>query len=80
MDIFHIGYILLLPALDQPDEEYGTKMARLLHRAQKAGLKTSIDVSNLTTHTYHYKDAVSAYHMLMKDRTQALSVIINWED
>ena len=44
VNIFHIGYILLLPALDQPDDEYGTKMARLLHRAQKAGMKTSIDV------------------------------------
>lgn len=44
VDIFHIGYILLLPALDQPDAEYCTKMARLLHRAQKAGMKTSIDV------------------------------------
>ena len=44
VDIFHIGYILLLPALDAPDEEYGTKMARLLHRAQKQGMKTSIDV------------------------------------
>lgn len=44
VNIFHIGYILLLPALDAPDEEYGTKMARLLHRAQQAGMKTSIDV------------------------------------
>lgn len=44
VDIFHIGYILLLPALDAEDEEYGTKMARLLHRAQKQGMKTSIDV------------------------------------
>jgi len=44
VDIFHIGYILLLPALDAPDDEYGTKMARLLCRAQKQGLKTSIDV------------------------------------
>ena len=44
VDIFHIGYILLLPALDVPDTEYGTKMARLLYRAQKAGMKTSIDV------------------------------------
>lgn len=44
VNIFHIGYILLLPALDAPDPEYGTKMARLLHRAQKQGLKTSIDV------------------------------------
>ena len=44
VDIFHIGYILLLPALDATDTEYGTKMARLLHRAQKQGMKTSIDV------------------------------------
>lgn len=44
VNIFHIGYILLLPALDAPDDEYGTKMARLLHRAQQAGMKTSIDV------------------------------------
>ena len=44
VNIFHIGYILLLPNLDQPDAEYGTKMARLLHRAQSLGMKTSIDV------------------------------------
>ena len=43
-DIFHIGYILLLNALDQPDDEYGSKMARLLHHAQQHGMKTSIDV------------------------------------
>ncbi|MBE6974213.1 MAG: carbohydrate kinase family protein [Ruminococcaceae bacterium] len=46
--IFHIGYILLLPYLDLPDAEYGTKMARLLHRAQKNGLKTSIDIVSET--------------------------------
>ena len=44
VDIFHIGYILLLPALDEADDEYGTKMARLLHRVQKMGIRTSIDV------------------------------------
>ena len=44
VNIFHIGYILLLPALDAEDEEYGTKMARLLHNAQQRGFKTSIDV------------------------------------
>lgn len=44
VDIFHIGYILLLPHLDEPDPEYGTKMARLLHRVQQLGIKTSIDV------------------------------------
>ena len=43
-DIFHIGYILLLNALDQEDAEYGTRMARLLHRAQQRGIRTSIDV------------------------------------
>ena len=43
-DIFHIGYILLLNALDQPDDEYGTKLARLLHQARQHGMKTSIDV------------------------------------
>jgi len=44
VDIFHIGYILLLPNLDAEDAEYGTKMARLLDRVQKMGIKTSIDV------------------------------------
>ena len=48
VDIFHIGYILLLPALDAEDDEYGTKMARLLHRVQKMGIKTSIDVVSET--------------------------------
>ena len=43
-NIFHIGYILLLDALDQPDDVYGSRMARLLHAAQTHGLKTSIDV------------------------------------
>jgi sugar/nucleoside kinase (ribokinase family) len=43
-DILHIGYILLLDALDEPDEQYGTKMARLLHTAQRRGILTSIDV------------------------------------
>lgn len=43
-DILHIGYILLLNALDQEDAEYGSKMARLLHHAQQHGVRTSIDV------------------------------------
>ena len=34
----------LLDALDAPDGEYGTKMARLLHTARQRGIKTSIDV------------------------------------
>ena len=43
-DILHVGYILLLDALDAPDEEYGTKLARLLCAAQRRGIKTSVDV------------------------------------
>jgi sugar/nucleoside kinase (ribokinase family) len=42
--IFHLGYLLLMDALDEPDEQYGTKAARMLASAQAAGLKTSVDV------------------------------------
>jgi sugar/nucleoside kinase (ribokinase family) len=42
--IFHLGYLLLLDALDMPDTKFGTKAARLLAGAQAAGLKTSVDV------------------------------------
>ena len=43
-ELLHVGYILLLDALDQKDAEYGTKMARLLAEAKRHGIKTSIDV------------------------------------
>lgn len=43
-ELLHVGYILLLDALDREDAEYGTKMARLLAEARRRGLKTSIDV------------------------------------
>ncbi len=42
--IFHLGYLLLLDALDQPDPRFGTRAARLLAQAQEAGVKTSVDV------------------------------------
>jgi len=42
--IFHLGYLLLLDALDEPDAKYGTKAARLLATAQESGIKTSVDV------------------------------------
>jgi sugar/nucleoside kinase (ribokinase family) len=41
---FHLGYLLVLDALDEADNKFGTKAARLLAQAQEAGLKTSIDV------------------------------------
>lgn len=42
--VFHLGYLLLLDAMDEADKVYGTKAARLLFEAQEAGLKTSVDV------------------------------------
>lgn len=42
--LLHVGYILLLDKLDEPDAEYGTRMARLLASAKSRGIKTSIDV------------------------------------
>jgi sugar/nucleoside kinase (ribokinase family) len=42
--LFHLGYLLLLDALDAPDPKFGTKAAGLLHAAQQAGMKTSVDV------------------------------------
>ena len=42
--IFHFGYLLLLDGMDAPDEEYGTKAARLLAKVQAAGIRTSVDI------------------------------------
>jgi sugar/nucleoside kinase (ribokinase family) len=42
--ILHLGYLLLLDALDAPDKKHGTKAAALLAAAQHAGFKTSVDV------------------------------------
>ena len=38
------SYPLLLKTLDQPDAQYGSRMGRLLHRAQQAGCLTALDV------------------------------------
>ncbi len=47
--ILYIGYLLLLDTLDEPEPEYGTRMAMLLHRARQAGLETCIDAVSLET-------------------------------
>jgi len=41
---FHLGYLLLLDRLDQPDPEHGTVAAGLLAQARAAGFVTSLDV------------------------------------
>ena len=42
--LFHFGYLLLLDAMDAPDEEFGTQAARLLKSVRDAGIQTSLDV------------------------------------
>ena len=42
--IFHLGYLLLLDAMDKSDSDCGTVAARLLKKIQEAGIKTSVDV------------------------------------
>ncbi len=42
--IFHLGYLLLLDALDREDPEYGVAAARALDGLQRQGYETSVDV------------------------------------
>jgi len=50
--ILHIGYLLLLDALDAADPEYGTHMARLLKNAQDKGVRTSVDIVSENSQRY----------------------------
>lgn len=54
-ELLHIGYVLLLDVFDSPHKEYGTVMAELLHRVQKSGIKTSIDVVSNSSVNYGEK-------------------------
>ena len=53
-DLFHIGYICLLDALDQKDDAYGSRMARLLRKLRKAGIMTSVDTATDSTGRHRY--------------------------
>lgn len=57
-DIFHLEYILLMKKIDEPDAEYGTHAARILHDARERGMKTSIDM--VTTSDGHGGEIVKA--------------------
>lgn len=47
--IAHFGYLLLMDGIDAPDAQYGTVAAKILHRLQQEGIKTSVDtVSELS--------------------------------
>lgn len=51
--IFHLGYLLLLDALDQEDPEYGVAAARALDGLQRQGYETSVDVVSEEGDRYH---------------------------
>lgn len=42
--MFHLGYLLLMDAMDQPDAEFGTVAARFLAQLQCRNIRTSIDL------------------------------------
>lgn len=42
--LFHLEYLLLLGRLDEPDETYGTRGARVLAEAKRRGMETSVDM------------------------------------
>lgn len=48
-NLLHFGYIMLMDGFDAADEEYGTKLARLLHDVRKTGIKTSVDMVSSST-------------------------------
>lgn len=50
--IFHLGYLMILDKLDLPDEEYGTRAARLLNGLSKKGFKISIDLVSIDSNLY----------------------------
>ena len=53
--MFHIGYVLLLDQFDEPDKQYGTRMARFLCEVQKQGIKTSVDLVSDSAGNYGKK-------------------------
>lgn len=44
VELFHLGYLLLLDGMDQPDGQFRTVATRFLYEIQKRNIKTSIDV------------------------------------
>lgn len=52
----HLGYLLLLETLDQPDREFGTRAGRVLAAASNTGMTTSVDV--VSEHSDRFRDVV----------------------
>jgi sugar/nucleoside kinase (ribokinase family) len=57
VDFFHLGYLNLLDAMYQADDQYGTVAARFLARMRERNIKTSIDL--VSEDSDRYKQIVS---------------------
>lgn len=57
-EIFHLGYLALLKTLDQPDDAFGTRGAKVLHSMRARGCKTSVDL--VSVEHPQFKKIVSA--------------------
>ncbi len=44
VEMFHLGYLLLLDGMDRDDSKFGTMAARFLSQLQHCGIRTSIDL------------------------------------
>jgi len=54
VDLFHLGYLNLLDAMDQADDQFETAAARLLARVRERNIKTSIDLVSEDTDRYKH--------------------------
>lgn len=57
VNLFHLGYLNLLDAMYQADDQYGTLAARFLARMRERNIKTSIDL--VSEDSDRYKQIVS---------------------
>ena len=52
--MFHLGYLLMMKAMDQPDGQFGTVAARFLSELQSRGIRTSIDLVSEDSDRFTY--------------------------
>jgi len=52
VDLFHLGYLNLLDAMYQPDDQFQTVAARFLAQMRERNIKTSIDLVSEDTNRY----------------------------
>ena len=52
VELFHLGYLNLLEAMEQPDGQFQTGAARLLAQVQQRNIKTSVDLVSEDSNRY----------------------------